>query len=144
MGVPVTCSVIKEWHSVPSAQVLPVSKDLGKQLVGDAADKAADHMLEQAAASQTLHQKMFDKALRGIDHYSRMLAQTARQKVRNKAMKKLGEKITQHGVAEQGLHQAGRVIQAGRAVKTGVPIIFAAWDILDAFSDSSETMQSVR
>jgi hypothetical protein len=143
-GFSITCSVIKEWNNVPQAKVIAVSKDVGKYVGGEILDKTADHMLKQAAASQSLHQKLLEKASRQIDHYSRMIAQTARDRVKRNATKKLAEKAVQKQTAQQGLKEAAQVSKIGQAVKTGSPILFAAWDIWDGITDYAETWEQTR
>jgi hypothetical protein len=137
-GYGLTCTIIKEWNSVPSAKALAISKDVGKAVGGEAIDKTADHMLKKAAASQTLQQKLLDKASRQIDHYSRMVAEAGRQRVRNKAAQKLAERKIQQQSAQQGLRQAGNLAKAGQVLKYGAPIVFAAMDIWDGVSDYRE------
>lgn len=143
-GFSITGSIIKEWNHIPSAKMMAVSKDVGKYAGGEALDKTADYMLKKATASQTLHQKLFDKASRQVDHYSRQIAQTARQRVKRRAVTKLSEKVAQQQTAQQGLQQATRLSQAGQWVKTGAPILFAAWDIWDGITDYAETVEQLR
>lgn len=143
-GYGLTCTIIKEWNSVPSAKVLAISKDVGKAAAGEAIDRTADHMLKQAAASQTLQQKLLDKASRQIDHYSRMVAEAGRQRVRSRAARKLTEKVVQQQSAQQGLRQASNLARAGSVVKYGAPIVFAAMDIWDGISEFGEIWDQTR
>lgn len=137
-GYSVTCTIIKEWNSVPSAKALAISKDVSKAVGGEVIDKTADHILKKAAASQTLQQKLLDKATRQIDHYARMVAEAGRQRVRNKAAQKLAQRQIQQKTAQQGLRQATNLGKAGTAMKFGAPIVFAALDIWDGVSDFRE------
>jgi uncharacterized Zn-binding protein involved in type VI secretion len=143
-GYGLTCTIIKEWNSVPSAKALAISKDVGKAVGGEAIDKTADHILKKAAASQTLQQKMLDKATRQIDHYARMVSQTGRQRVRNRATQKLAQKQIQQQTAQQGMRQAANLGRAGTALKFGAPIIFAAMDIWDGVSDFREVWSDTK
>lgn len=137
-GYGLTCTIMKEWNSVPTAKALAISKDLGKAAGGEVIDKTADHILKKAAASQTLQQKMLDKATRQIDHYARMVNEAGKQRVRNRAAQKLAQRQIQQQTAQQGLKQAGNLARAGQVAKYGAPIIFAAMDIWDGVSDFRE------
>jgi uncharacterized Zn-binding protein involved in type VI secretion len=143
-GYGLTCTVIKEWGAVPSAKALAISKDVSKTAAGEAIDKTADHMLKKAAASQTLQQKLLDKATRQINHYSKMVAESGRQRVRNRAAQKLAQKQIQQQTAQKGLRQAGNMATAGKALKYGAPIIFAAVDIWDGISDFREVWDQTK
>ena len=140
----ITCSLIKEWNAAPTAKVVAVSKDTGKYLAGEAIDKTADYMVKKAGVSQALHEQMLAKADRLIDHYSQMIARTGRQKVKKRAMSKLGENLAKHEVAQQGIKQSSQLGKAAGALKTGAPIVFAAWDIWDAVGDFRETWADTR
>jgi len=123
---------------------MAVSKDVGKAVGGEVADKTADKILKTAAASESLQQQLYDKACRQIDHYSKMIAETARQRVKNRATKKLGEALVKHTTAEEGLKRAGQVAKVGQVLKVGAPIVFAAWDIWDGISDYNETVGQLK
>jgi hypothetical protein len=140
----VTGAVIKEWNSVPTGQVMAVGKELGKYGAGEYGGQLAEETLKKAGESSALYQKMLEKAERGIAHHSRTVQEAAKQRVRNKAARKLVEKQAQQATAQQGLQQAARTAQIGKGLKVGVPVVFALWDMIEGVSDFNETWEQTK
>jgi hypothetical protein len=137
-GYSITCSLIKEWNSVPRAKVLAVSKEVGKHIGGDVADHTAEKLIQQANASETLHRRMLERAERKIESLTRNAARSARARYLRRVERKIANRQAETLAAQRGLDAAGRTARVGTVLKTGAPIIFAAWDILEAIGGFQE------
>ncbi len=84
------------------------------------------------------HMLLAAKAKRQIEHYSEMVARTARPRVARRAGRKLIGAKSRQLAAHRGIQQAGRLAAVGRATRYAAPIGFAAWDVWDALRDLGE------
>ncbi len=137
-GNEIICSFIRDWHGAPQAKLLAVGKELGQYGGEKLMDAAGEHVVGRAAQLRAQHARLLAKAERRIEHYSRMIAETARTKVARRAGKQLVKAQARQALAKEGIESAGQVARLGRGIRYAAPIVFAAWDIWDALKDLGE------
>lgn len=141
----ITHSIIKNWEGGAGAQVAGIAWEGGKAGVGEAGGHAAGHALEKALAGSARSEQLIRTFEGEIAKQARRLGeQGLRKKAQQKAANILADRTARVGVeraAGQGF--ARQAVNAARVGKT-IPVVFAAWDIIDAFSDYSDTVGSLR
>jgi hypothetical protein len=143
-GFSATNSIIKTWEKGPSAQVAAVSLDTGKAAVSEAGGHVAGHVIEHALKEQAHSQQIIKSAEGQIRKYSERLAQAGLRKAAARKATSIVQGATRQ-IARQTETIAGmanKMKWAGRAAK-GIPVVFAAWDIIDAIGDYNETVKDL-
>lgn len=143
-GYSITGAIIKDWHNVPTAKIMGVSKETGKYVASEGLGRTAQVLGEQARGRAALHAQILAKSERQIEHYSKQMAESAKQRVQRKAAQKLAEKQAQHQGAQQGMRQAATMGKVGRVGAVGIPIVFALWDSVEGVMDFKETWDQTR
>lgn len=140
-----THAMIKSYEQAPSATAVAINLDTGKELLKYAASegggKAAEFFYKDAARNAEHAQQIIRSAQGVIRQQSERLAQqTLKAAAQRKAHSMIGGATRQ--VATQAARQQASLARAGvaRAAGVGVPVVFAALDVIDAWGDYRATM----
>jgi hypothetical protein len=144
-GYSATNSIIKTWEQGPTAKVAAVSLDTGKAVASEVGGGAAGGLYLKAMEQQARSGQIISSAEGQIRKYSARLAdETLRRGQMRKARNIVGKSTQQIATESANLARAGRTAQAARLGGAGIPVVFAAWDIIDAWGDYQDTMKAVR
>ncbi len=137
----ITHSIIKSWEGGAGAQVAGIAWEGGKAGVSEAGGHVAGNALEKALAGSARSEQLIKSFEGEIRKYSERLAQTGlRKKAQQKAANIVADRTARVGVQQAAQQGFGRqAVNAARVGKT-IPVVFAAWDIIDAFGDYNETV----
>ncbi len=139
-------SMAKNWGA--SSQAKAVSIDMGKELgkvgAGEVLGAGADAMTKKAA-QQIGHSEQIIRSAQGqITKYSKVLAQEGLRKARYRKATNIIQ-----GSRNQIAQQTGNIAKsttrqvAGGILSKALPVVFAAWDIKDAYSDYKDTTKGL-
>jgi hypothetical protein len=145
LGYSMTNSIIKSWEQGPQAKVAAVSLDGGKYAASETGGKVAERVLEGAAAQQARSSQIIRSAEGQIRKYSQRLAEQGLRKAQvRKAQSIIGQSTAQAARESATLSSAARTAKLARGAGASIPVVFAAWDIIDAWGDYQDTMKTVR
>lgn len=143
LGYSVTGSVIKTWEDGPKAKIAAVSMEVGKAAVSEAGGTMAQNAFDRALTEQARSKQIISSAEGQIRKHSERLAE---EKLRQASLRKsrdIVERSTRQIAAESdNLARAGNAARHAGAAARGIPVVFAAIDIWDAFSDYRDLMSS--
>lgn len=137
-------SVIKTWEGGGGAKVAAVSTDLGKSVASEGGGHWAGHGLEKALAGSERAEQIIRSAEGEIRKWSQKLAEGGLRKAAQRKGAGIVARQTANVQAQTAARQSfqkGAVTMA--RVGKVIPVVFAAWDILDAVGDYNDTMNSV-
>jgi hypothetical protein len=141
LGYSSSCSLIKTWEQGGSAKAVGISVEGSKALGSEVLGRVAGAGEIKALAHQSRAQQIIRSCEGEIRKFSQRLTQEGLRKAQlAKARNIVGRATTQVAGQQQVLKQATRLGQVAGAAKVGVPLVFAAWDIWEGFSDYNETM----
>lgn len=144
-GYSSTCSLIKTWEQGPSAKAVGISVEGGKAVGGEVLGRAAEAGSVRALASQAKAEQIIKSCEGQIRKFSQRLTQDGLRKAQlAKARGIIRSSAGQAATQQQVLSQATRAAKVASVAKVGVPLVFAAWDIWEGFSDYNETMDQLR
>jgi hypothetical protein len=144
-GYSITSAVIKDWEKGPAAQAVAVSRESSKAAAGEGLGEAAKHGLEKALAKQGKAEQIISSAEGQIRKYSQRLAQNGlRVGQQRKATNIIGQSRNQIAKQTSIVADAAKTARLARIAGKGIPVIFAAWDVFDAFQEYNETMEQAR
>lgn len=149
LGASLTNSIIKNWEQAPTATVAAINadtgKDVGKYVASEGAGAVASLQLVKALEGMGRSDQILRSLQGEIEKQSAKLAQEGlKRSAARRAGNRLATAQAQAALrtAEQaGFRQTARV--AGTAMR-GIPVVFAAWDILDAITDYNQTVAGAR
>ena len=139
-----TGPVIKNWDQGSAATVVAILPDLGKSVLSFGGDKAIEKMLDSGVSNQNAAQQAIRSADGLIRKYSNRLTQGVLRKAAERKSRNIIDRSTQNLVAQNAiLSQTKNQIRLAGGLAKALPVIFAAWDILDAWSEYKETMAEI-
>jgi len=145
LGYSTTNSIIKTWEQGPTAKVAAVSLDLGKYAASEGSGKVAGVMLDKALEQQARSSQIISSAEGQIRKYSQKLAQESLRKRQIAKATNIVQRSQQQVAQESAkLAKAGTMGRMARGAGAGIPVVFAAWDIMDAWGDYQDTVQAAR
>lgn len=145
LGYSSSCSLIKTWEQGPFAKAVGVGTEGSKAVGSEILGRAAGAKEIKALAQQGKAQQIIRSCEGEIRKYSQRLTQDGLRKAQlAKARGIVGRATSQVAGQQQVLTQATRAGQMAGAAKVGVPLLFAAWDIWEGFTDYNETMGQLR
>ena len=136
--------VIKGWGHSGRAKVIAigVTKELGKDARKEALHQAADKAAEKGVEASTHWALNYLPKIRAAEakvaRYSAEVARKVKFRKAKIANRRFNQAMAQKAEALQGARKAIRVTKATRVVQRSIPVIFAAWDVLDAIHDYQE------
>ncbi len=143
-GYSATNSILKTWEQGPQAKIAAVSVDTGKYVASEAGGKIAGGVLDKALAQQGRSAQIMSSAEGQIRKYSQKLAEETLRKGQRRKAQNIVHGATQQLARETAnFNKAAQTAKLARGVGVGIPVLFAAWDIKDAWGDYQETMQAV-
>lgn len=141
----VTHSVIKNWDAGAGAQVAGIAIEKSKAKASDLAGTGAQRVLDKALASSANAENIVRSVQGEINKQSTRLAQqTLTRKAAEKASSRIAAGNAQLATRTAELAARNRNVTLARAGGVAVPVVFAAWDIMDAISDYRETTAANR
>lgn len=144
-GYSTSCSLIKTWEQGGWAKAAGVAIEVGKAGGSEVLGSMADSRVAQAIAQQSRAEQIIQSCEGEIRKFSQRLGQEGLRKAQYaKAQNIVTRATTQVAGQQQVITQATRAARLANAAKVGVPLVFAAWDIYEGFSDYAETMDSIR
>ncbi|WP_332698089.1 hypothetical protein [Bosea sp. (in: a-proteobacteria)] len=141
----ITHSVIKNWDAGANAQVVGIATEASKAGSSEVAGRVAGRVLDNALAGKETAQSAIRSAEGEIQKQSARLAQQGvTRKASAKAARRVADNTTRVAArtAELAKHNSRAV--GATAVGVAIPVVFAAWDVLDAYSDYRETTAANR
>ncbi len=145
LGYSTTNTIIKTWEQGPTAKVAAISVDVGKYAASEVGGKVTGHLADKALAQQARSSQIISSAEGQIRKYSQKLAEEGlRKRQIAKANSIIGQ--SQRQVASEGAKfaKAGTAAKMARGAGAGIPVVFAAWDIMDAWGDYQDTVKAAR
>jgi hypothetical protein len=131
---------ISAWEDGPMAEVVGLVWETGKAGVAETGGRAASRLLNSSFAS-ILPEAVIEKLEKDIARHSNSLAETyVRGAAREAASEALTRKMAQLGGSKLGEKGVGSAILRG----TTIPVIFGAWDIVNAGKDYYDTMGKLK
>jgi hypothetical protein len=146
----ITHSVIKNWETGADAQVAAiVNQDVGTEVakasVSEALGRGTGRVLDKALAGSAKAQSAIRSAQGEINKQSARLAQqTLTRKGTEKATRRIADDTARVAARTAELARHNRIATAARVGGVTIPIVFAAWDVMDAYSDYQATMAANR
>jgi len=141
----VTHSVIKSWDAGAGAQVAGIAMEGGKAGGSELAGKGATRVLDKALANSANAENIVRSVQGEINKQSTRLAQeTLTRKASEKASRRIAEDSARLTTRTAELAARNRNVALAKAGGVTVPVVFAAWDIMDAISDYRETTAANR
>lgn len=141
----VTHSVIKNWDAGAGAQVAGIAIEKSKAKASDLAGTGAERLLDKALASSANAENIVRSVQGEINKQSNRLAQqTLTRKAAEKASSRIAAGNAQLATRTAELAARNRNVALARAGGVAVPVVFAAWDIMDAINDYRETTAANR
>jgi len=142
LGYSSACAIAKTWEQGNTAKAVAI--EVGKASLNEALDRQAGRVVSGALANQEKAQQVIRSAEGMIRKYSARLGQEGLRKAQlAKAQNIVGRAAAQVQQQHQVLQQAKRVAKVGGALKTAVPIVFAAVDVFGAWTDYDETIRNL-
>ncbi len=149
-GYSVTNSIIKNWEQGPTAKVAAIinqdtGKDTGKYLASEGGGKVAGVVLDKALEQQARSSQIIRSAEGQIRKYSQRLAEQSLSKAQMRKANNIIQRSTQQAATQKATHAGATTLAKGaRVAGVAIPVVFAAWDIIDAWSEYQDTMKAVR
>ena len=133
--------MVKSYEQGPSATVAAVSVDAGKYVANEASGRIAGHYLEKALEQTAENSVVIHYALGEISRWSAILSDTARLRARTryKATRELAKSEQAFSQAVVRREAASNTLKTAGRFARGIPVVFAAWDIWDAWGDYMAT-----
>lgn len=145
LGYSVTNNIIKTWEQGPAAKVAAVSVDVGKYAASETGGHLAGQAVERAVTQQGRSAQIIKSAEGQVRKYSEKLAQEGLRRAQARKATNIVQQ-SQRQIAREGANmaKAGNMAKLARGTGAGIPVLFAAWDIIDAWGDYQDTMKTVR
>lgn len=145
LGYSVTGSLVKTWEDGPRARVAAVSMEAGKAVAGEAGGTVAQNALDRALTDQARSKQIINSAEGQIRKHSERLAQENLRQASLRKSRDIVERSTRQIASEaDNLARAGTAARYASAAARGIPVVFAAIDIMEAFSDYQDVMSTQR
>lgn len=141
----VTHSVIKTWEAAPRAQVAGIAMESGKAVASEVGGNIAGRSLENALQGTLKSQHVIKSCEGQIRKYSERLVQDGLKKGAVRKARNIVASNTARKATEQAAIQGyGRTAVNAARVGKAIPVLFAAWDVWDAFGDYNDTVKTLR
>lgn len=142
-GYSATGSIIKTWEDGPKAKMAAVSMDAGKAAASEAGGTMAQAGVSRALADQARSEHIIRSAEGQIRKHSERLGQEGLRKAAMRKSKNIVQRSTAQVAKESdSLARAGKMAKDMGKVAKGIPVVFAAWDILDAWGEYQDVVNS--
>ncbi len=136
-------TVIKTWEQAPEAKIGAIAVDTGKYAGNEIGGHASSHYIGAALAQSQRSTQIIKSAEGQIRKMSARLAQEGlRKKQIRKATSILAASEAQAARETANLAKAGQMAKVATGAAKGIPVVFAAWDILDAIGDYNATLKT--
>jgi len=137
LGYDVLCQTIKP-HDHVGENVKGVAYETGKYAGEKGADKLAEHAGEIGEHGLKQYGPKLLSAEQRIERYSKELARRFRSGKVKKIARRLDNATADRAAATRGLVGAERTVKAAKVAGKAVPLVFAAWDVIDAYHEYRE------
>jgi hypothetical protein len=137
LGSDVTGEVIKS-HDHIDENVKGVAYQLGKFGAEKGSDKLAEHAGHLGEHGLKEYGGKLVSAEQRIERYSAALASKIKAGKRAKAAGRLNNAVADQAIAQGGLKTASKTLKAAKFAGKGIPLVFAAWDVIDAMKEYLE------
>jgi hypothetical protein len=147
VGYGVAAEIIKDWghHSGANAIAIGAVKGGTKELVQYGAEKGVHHTAEKGVEASTAWALKYLPKLRAANakvlHYSEQVGRKLGSRKHNIAVRRLAAAEAKSTALHSGARNAIRTVQAAKLARQSVPLVFAAYDIYEAFKDYDEETQ---
>jgi len=136
-------TVIKTWEQAPEAKIAAVAVDTGKYAGNEIGGHVSGHFIGTALAQSQRSAQIIKSAEGQIRKMSARLAQEHLRKAQiRKATSILAASQAQAARETANLAKAGQMAKLATGAAKGIPVVFAAWDILDAIGDYNATVKT--
>ncbi|MFW6076120.1 MAG: hypothetical protein ACOC71_00065 [Hyphomicrobiales bacterium] len=143
VGISVTNTIVKSWEEGPTALLAAVSMDAGKAVVSERGGTVAQSAVDKALTQQARSQQIIRSAEGMIRQHSARLARDDLRKGSLRKSRNIVERSTQQVARESdALARAGNLAKHASAVAKGIPVVFAAMDIIGALGDYRQVMST--
>lgn len=116
----------------------------GKYLGGEVGGKMAENMLLKAAADTQLQQGILAMAGRRIQECTRMLENTISIRLQVHCRYKAARAVKEQAAAQGVLAEAAKSSGKGLYLANKIPLVFAAWDVIDGCRGFYDTWTETR
>lgn len=134
LGADVMGQIIKP-HDRISGNVKGIAYESGKFGAETIADKMAENTGEIARHGLGKAGAKLAFAQQRIQHYSRELARRFQSRKALKIGRRLENAKSDAAIARRTIRTSGRTLKAAKIAGKAVPLVFAAWDVIDAWSE---------
>lgn len=142
-GYSAISTVIKTWEQAPEAKIAAVAVDTGKYAANEIGGHVSGHYIGTALAQSERSAQIIKSAEGQIRKMSARLAQEHLRKAQiRKATSILAASQAQAARETANLAKAGQMSKLATGAAKGIPVVFAAWDILDAIGDYNTTLKA--
>lgn len=149
-GYSMSCSFIKEYEkgrdAVAAGVSIEASKATASEALGWVAGKQATNALAREARADQILRSAQGVIRQQSDRLARLAAQRGTKRVVRQTAKSqqiLGAAQRQAAAQQATLQSARTAGKAASMAKIGVPLVFAAWDILEGISDYDATVSAL-
>lgn len=146
-GYSMTCSFIKEYengrHAVAAGVSIEAGKATASETLGWVAGKQAANALAREARAEQILRGAEGVIRQQSERLARLASQRGTKRVARQTAKSqqiLGIHQRQAAAQQSTIRSAQTVGKAARVAKVGVPLVFAAWDILEGINDYEQTV----
>jgi hypothetical protein len=141
LGADVTGEIIRP-HDHIGGNVKGVAYQLGKAGAEKGSDKLVEHAEYVGNQSIKEYGPKLVSAQRRIERYSADLARRIRGRKRVVAARRLERAAADETIAERTIKKASQTVKIAEVAGKTVPLVFAAWDLMDAVSEYREDTES--
>jgi hypothetical protein len=143
LGISVTNTIVKTWENGPEAKLAAVSMDAGKAAVSEAGGTVAQSAVHKALTQQARSEQIIRSAEAMIKQHSERLARDDLRKGSLRKSRNIVEKSTRQVARESdALTRAGNLARQAGTFAKGIPVVFAAMDIIGALGDYQQVMST--
>lgn len=129
--------VIKPTDDI-GANVKGVGYQLGKAALEEGGDKGAERLTEMGDKALETYGPKLVEAEHRIQRYSESLLRKIGPRKTKLAARRLGNAEADKTIASRAIGAAERNVKVGKFAGKAVPLVFAAWDVLDALKEYRE------
>lgn len=138
-------SVIKNWDAGGGAQMAGIAVEGGKAGASELAGTATKRVLDKTLVSSANAENIVRSVQGEINKQSARLAQQAlTRKASEKASRRIADETVRLTARTAELAKRNRNVALAGGGRVAVPLVFAAWDVMDAISDYRETTAANR
>jgi hypothetical protein len=143
LGYDVLGEVVKGWEEAESTKAIAIGsgREIAKFLAEREGDKAAEHVKDVSEEWVAANAAKLGRAQVKVRYYSMKLA---RRITSRKAKRGMERAMAKQSALSTSVSQGMRAAKAAKTAKLTIPIVFAAWDLWNAFGEYQEQVHAAR